>query len=78
MGFKFKLQAAAMGGGSIAAIVLLTICLGMDLFVIFLSIYGFLWIFTLDLLTLYQKDFLHLLLHRLVVLNIRQRAKEWI
>ena len=46
-----------MGGGSIAAIVLLTICLGMDLFVIFLSIYGFLWIFTLDLLTLYQKDF---------------------
>ena len=53
----FKLQAASMGGGSIAAIVLLTICLGMDLFIIFLSIYGFLWIFTLDLLTLYQKAF---------------------
>ena len=45
MGFKFKLQAASMGGGSIAAIVLLTICLGIDsVFFIFLSIFGFLFV----------------------------------
>ena len=45
----FKLQAAAMGGGSIAAIVLLTICLGIDsFFYLFVDLWIFIashWIF---------------------------------